>query len=473
MSKVLNIAGAVVAGAAGFQEGQSQRKDAQARQATQAQALKESEARIARQPSVDQAQEKIDIEMNKLRADNQKMMGEQAQDSLNRAISISDVNGEYGHVMDVLKNNEHFSKIYAPLAGMEPMNIGNDADLRLLDNARQEILLKEAEESKVPGEPERTEVGPPEENLEAMAKFWQDRPELLKQHVKTIGTNGTSDVMDMRVFKARNLYYAGKNNDEIKEEIDKVKLEQNKLKLERTKKGLASTPTREESDIQTLATLTDKPKEEVGAAFFQKKIAGVSAGKADVANETTIQLHEKFGGEDKFFETDFSDPKNKRTAAADIRKIVELTGGLSKSDEKELRQAGELMSLASSVSGGLTEESAGMVDNLVNTGRDLFFSNVVDAKRQAAEASYRQFKSNIEKIQANLQVLSDYKDPTLAHYYTSSSQEKVNKVLGELDTILVSLGADPEAFKSEEEKKATAKTASQDRFNKFFKKGAK
>ena len=492
-----SIANALVRGAAGFQRGRANRdanrQQVQDRQALQDQKLAESQSRI--QGDADKSA-RVSLELETLRIENetnkielQKTKGKVAQQALIRALNVAESNGEFSGVVDVLKNDEHFKKIYGPVAGMQPMNIGRDEALRLLEPARQEQLERERAGTGAdvvnPNTPKdlagNRAVGPPIENLEEMAQFWEDRPGLLKQTPKVIGTNGLVEAFDLREFKAKNLYYADKSDEDIQAEVTATNLKKSKIELGRLEQGLSAKPTPAESDIKTQARLTGETEAEVARKREVKRLAGIGSGQADEANLATTSVLDAFDSRGGFFNADFTNLEERVRAQPFIDKIEKNVGSIPKKTKERLQEMSKLLGLADTASkeGGLTPEGTGVFDRFVSKNLDRYVrDNIADQNKSEAEAGLLQFqqimrqnisgsaltgleasfdreasgrlsdklpglvakfKTQVTQLKDELSAIANTNNPILSQFYLGIPTEKVDAIIGRLDKTLKSL----------------------------------
>ncbi len=484
----------------------SNRAIAQAKQDTQASLLKESQDRIARQPSVEQSQQANEAASARDKADIAELTSKQDFREVNKALADSDVNGNFNSLVDVLKTSKSFSGIYRNMAGIEPMNLASEEDLRLLQPAREaEGELQNKPKNDIP-----KDFQP--ENLEEARQFWQDRPELLKQQAKMLRTDGKKTLLNVRAFKGRQGFYADLNKDELKTEIDKVRLEKAKLELEETKNPVIQDTIKQRND-KFIAKETGRDLGNVVDRQFVADTAGIRSGQATEATEATNRIFDSYtGGSTEFFNTDFSIRDNKLKVLPDIRKIEKNLGGISPKIKTRLTALNKLVGLAGGAS-GLTEESTGALDSLLNTGKSFIATEVAEGNRQAAETAYKQFqvlvknavfgtqvtgkeiglsnaavgtlkeklpsvlvkfREQVKQLRDDINSIANLESPILAKFYIGTDQNEVDAIIDRLDDSIVKLGGkptDPSKRQPEptQSKPAQAKSSSaEDDFNAIF-----
>ena len=109
---------------------------------------------------------------------------------------------------------------------------------------------------------------------------------------------------------------------------------------------------------------------------------------AAAENETNAML-DNFGGEEAFFATDFSDPKNFNAAWKYVSKIQKLEGTqLSTEEKKKIGDVRRLISLAGTAS-ELSEDATGFLDTKWSGLKKYVSDNSTDLEAKAAMASFR------------------------------------------------------------------------------------
>jgi len=515
-NKIKNALSGLSQGLGTFERVQSQkaardnnRATAQAKQATQASLLQESQDRIARQPTVDQAQERNRLEGERDKAEIAELTRNQDFKEINKALADSDVNGNFNTLVNVMKTSKSFSGIYRSLAGIEPMNLSSDEDLRLLESVRQ----AEGDEPDKPQNDIPKDFQP--EDLDAARQFWQDRPELLKQQAKMLRTDGKKTLLDVRAFKGRQGFFAEMNKEQLTTEINKVRLEKAQLDL----KNAQNPTTKETSDIQNskfVAETTGRSLKNVVDRQFVANTAGIKSGQATEASEATTRIFDSFkGGSTEFFNTDFSNRNNKLKVLSEVRKIEKNLGGIDTKIKGRLSSLNKLLGLAGGVT-GLTEESTGLFDSFLNDTKKFINEDVAEGDRQTAEASYRQFqvlmkndvfgsqltggeigisnkavgtlkeklpsvlikfREQVKQIRDDISSIANLQDPILSKFYIGTDQDEVDAIISRLDDSIVKLGGFPtkpsnNATQSEPNKPATTtkfkSQSAEESFNDIF-----
>lgn len=100
-----------------------------------------------------------------------------------------------------------------------------------------------------------------------------------------------------------------------------------------------------------------------------------------------VQLTDKFGGEDAFFSTDFSDPKKQRDAMPLVNEIEQLTNQIpSQATLEDITEIRQLISLADPAS-QLTAAQTGIIDKPLNDVKKTIFDNLSDTEATSAYAA--------------------------------------------------------------------------------------
>ncbi len=177
------------------------------------------------------------------------------------------------------------------------------------------------------------------------------------------------------------------------------------------------------------------------------------------ADDFTNELVTMYGGEDKFFATDFSDPKEYNKAYRQIVKIEQLEGTeLSEADKKKIGDIRKLIALGDPAK-ELTGAETGLVDKTLGDLNKFLSDEVKGAKAKSTYAAFRNSVRNalfgsalteaeIKSFNEAYGTLGNKLGPVLAQFETSLMQ-----VQAELDSVSnlmnpysakVRLGADQE-----------------------------
>ena len=193
----------------------------------------------------------------------------------------------------------------------------------------------------------------------------------------------------------------------------------------------------------------------------QKEQAG-----ADEAVQTMI---EKAGGEDEFFELDFSKPRLRRKYERDIERLERLGKvELSNTEKKELEYINQLTSLGQPGS-TLTEKETGIIDRLIKDTKKYVSDEVEGIDATSAYAAFRntirhalfgsvltegeiksfneqfgtlkqqtgpilaQFRTALEQVRNKLETISETNNSYVIKFRTGRSQEELNNTIDALD----------------------------------------
>ena len=201
----------------------------------------------------------------------------------------------------------------------------------------------------------------------------------------------------------------------------------------------------------------------------KEKNAPNSVKEADAANAATTELQDAFGG--KFYETDFTDPNNRRLAQPYIRTIEKTTGAkFSEEDKRQFRLARQLVGLGGRAGTAITPEETGLIDSMLSNVQSYISDSVSDGKQGvAAYESFRnvvrnalfgsaltgaeidafnkaagtlgqqqgpvlaKFMEQLKIVRDNLSGVAQMNDEVLSHYYLGADQEKVSDIIYALD----------------------------------------
>lgn len=189
------------------------------------------------------------------------------------------------------------------------------------------------------------------------------------------------------------------------------------------------------------------------------KTEGTTATQKDLnaAAKTTEDMLASWGGEDKFFATDFTDSKNFNKAYKDIVKIESLEGTkLTADDKKAITDVRELLSLTGPAS-KLTEAQTGLLDSTLSSAMKYATEEVGGT---AATSAYNAFRNSVrnalygatlsptevEAFNSAFGTLGQKAGPVLQQFITGLAQVKAKlestKQLGNPYSMHVRLGGD-------------------------------
>lgn len=187
------------------------------------------------------------------------------------------------------------------------------------------------------------------------------------------------------------------------------------------------------------------------------------------ADEAINRLVERAGGEDEFFELDFSVPRIRRKYERDIEKLERLGKlELSAAEKKELEYINQLIALGEPGS-TLTAKETGVIDRLVkdtkkyitdetegidatsayaafrNTIRHALFGSVLTegeiksfneqfgTLKQQTGPILAQFRTALEQVRNKLETIVDTNNSYVMKFRTGKSQEELDRIIDALD----------------------------------------
>lgn len=107
------------------------------------------------------------------------------------------------------------------------------------------------------------------------------------------------------------------------------------------------------------------------------------------AEDKTVTLLSEFGGEEDFYNTDFTDPKNYRKAYPLVNAIEQLEGtDLSEQDKKNITDIRQLVALGDPAS-KLTSDQTGLLDSNLKELQKYFQTSVKGTSAKSAYAAFR------------------------------------------------------------------------------------
>lgn len=263
----------------------------------------------------------------------------------------------------------------------------------------------------------------------------------------------------LEAWRARANAKQGTTNENIDQGVinDTRKLDQNDRQLSQKDVEL-----QQQTDANNLKLLEIQAKLKTdGKTATQKDL--------DAAAETTNNMLQEFGGEEQFFNTDFSDPKAYNKAYKSMVRIEKLEGTqLSEEDKKSINNMRGLITLANPAI-KLTTGQTGLLDSSLNTVKKyvsdevggvaatsayaafrnsvrnaLFGSALTEGEIKAFNEAYgvlgqkavpvlQQFKTNLEQVKAKLQSTQGLMNPYSAQIRLGADAKKMTAIIDSLD----------------------------------------
>jgi len=421
LGKALNVA---AQGATAYQQRRDDRYKIQHQAAEDVLATKRAQAQS--EPG------NVEAEVQALRVQNDNLVNTAAKTASYDAFRSYSADGDPRHINRVFKEHPRLRELAGNVLSVEKIDLANDQ--RLLQKEGMDLTLFQK----------------PDFDPEAFSH----------RFLKATLPDGTKRVVDMQ----KAMIGSGYANYATNEELD--------LMLKRAKlfgKDKEGTPSALEKKTQYLTSLGLGTEQEIAGSLYQAETAGVTPGKLQIAGQAEQKLQETFG--DKYFDTDFTDRKNRIKASPYIR-VIEQAGGeeLAAADRADLKEINALISSGLTVAEELTPEATGALDNLTNNIRKYIEDEAVDATEgRAAYSAYRnallrafggtamspdevanfnaafgtlaqkypavisQFKQAITQTKAKLETVARLNNPYLAQYYVGSSLDDVDIILTRLD----------------------------------------
>lgn len=306
-----------------------------------------------------------------------------------------------------------------------------------------------------------------------------------RRYVKSRLANGTWKVTDMQ-----NVYAGTGFNKYLSEEELQKQLAQAKV-TKALKSGDDSTAMMRNADAVAEAEqriAADKAagrqpsvKDKRLVQFGNAEVAGTTPARADIAEDTTSELLETFGGEDQFFNTDFSDRKNFTKAWPKISKIMRVEGSeLTTSDRAAIHSIRELTVLGEPGS-SLTAQQTGLLDRMLTSAKKyvsdetdgidatsayytfrnsvrhaLYGAALTGAEIQSFHDAFgtlgqklgpvlQQFKTSLTQVKAKLDSIANLNNPYVTQVLLGADQQQMDQMLVAIEERLDYLnGMDPD-----------------------------
>ena len=192
----------------------------------------------------------------------------------------------------------------------------------------------------------------------------------------------------------------------------------------------------------------------------------------EAAEQAQSKLVADFGGEDEFFNTDFSEPKNFRKAINSVERMEKLAGiKYDAAERKSLQDINSLLTLGPP-SAKLTSKETGLIDSFMKGVREYVSDNVEGTGATSAYNTFRnsvrhalygaaltdaeiksfnqafgtlgqqlgpvltKLRTSIGQVRSKLNTIARLGNPYIAQVRIGTSQEHVDKIISALDSRL-------------------------------------
>ena len=415
--------------------------------------------------SLQQMQRKEDAGIPQMQIDNQAAELQQVQGKLAKQATYQTFDaymqdGDISHFNRMYEENPVIQKMDPSIARYDKVDLKSTADLKLLqDNGVTADMLQHI-----------------------------DPEALQKRFVKITSKDGTQKIGDLQMSMAGSGYLQYKSEQQRKEVVDKLSLDKTtaEIKLKQAQahyyanRGLGGgsggggsgggggRPTADMINARAVGEAQKRidagqgtPADHALIQLHTEKIAGNTPGKSAEAQQTSQALFDNFGGEQKYYNTNFNDPIARRKAAPYVMKIEALTGEqLTSQDKNKLDDIRALIALANPA-GKITAEQTGLVDSLVGTAKKYVdeqgpntvatsaysafrnsvrhamygstlteaeitsFNDAFGTKSQKLGPVLEQFVTSLQQVQSKLASVSANMNPVVAQYRLGMDQAKI------------------------------------------------
>ena len=433
---------AITTALTGFLQGREERQAAQIKKA-------QGDAQLAKLKHIESTgsiQQQIDIANQK----NNALAIQMSRQNTYRALDAYSVDGDPRHLNDVMREDPMLKTKFPDTSMLSKIDLEND----------KQII---AQAQNIP-------LGVFDDPITAKAAS--------NRFLKVVSQDGTVSILDMQNVYAGTGYTRQLNNKKLERllklsKISKLFSMPKSGALERDAKAVAAAKERiaEAETIGEEPTITDL---EI-VKFGKKAVAGVKPGQSGEIEDRTKQLVKKFGGEDKFFKTNFGNDKNFRKAYSDIAAIERL-----EHVEYSTREKTDLNNIRMLIAMGdpgrkLTGDETGIIDNTLLGVKKYLSDNVTGLAATSAYAAFRntvrhslfgaaltkaeidsfkeafgtlkqqlgpalqQFKTALVQVRAKLESISRMKNPYSAHVRLGVDEFKLDQIINSIDTRIAAL----------------------------------
>jgi len=425
------IANGIAAGLKGYVSGMMQgeqlkreRERAQQQKALMDLRLQEAQYNLAAKPPIDDVQHQYELKMQLLEQQTQDALNQLAKKDTYEAFRAYNADGDVEHINRAIQGNRVLQNLYPDLARVDMVDPQGDLP-----------LIKQAG------------LSPEDVN----------DPNFKHRYVKVTRKDGTKYLMDMHQLQAATGYLKHATQEELDLAIKKATLA-SKMR------GKQYSPSAYGKFVQDYKKYhPDATQEEIDAAYGARERTSKQKD-LDAAQQYTNELLQEFGGEDGFFNTDFSRRENLTKAYKYLTAIEKLEGvEFSEAEKKKLDDIRTLIALGDPAS-KLSPEQTGLLDSTLHQVKKYIYDNVDGVEASSAYAAFRnsvrnalfgsaltdseiksfneafgtlgnqtgpvlqQFKTALSQVEAKLDSIATMKNPYSAHIRLGADQAKLRKI---------------------------------------------
>lgn len=396
--------------------------------------------------------EVIKAQVATVKAENEELLAKISKRAAFDAFKMYSETGSVKHLKNLIKEFPNLKDVFNPgtgeLASIEPINLEND----------KSILAQAG--IKIPSTQELTRnphVDPAPKGPNDFNPF---------SHLKIIKADGNAELLNMRTLFAGTGYLKQVRDEELDFLIRQKELFGTASKDNFAPGGL-------QKDAEFVSNTLGQPIEAVTNSLFKDKIGGNVLGQQDEVDTAIVNMEETFGGQENYFNTDFSLLDNRVKAEPFIRRIERIGGvNFNSKDRTDIKELNSLVSLADIGAEKLTPKVTGVFDSTFRGVKNYLFEEVdeVDAVRaQSAYSAFRntirhalfgsaltatevqsfkeafgtikqkypavvtQFQTALEQVKSKLSTIAQLNNPYLSHYYMGKSAGEVDEIITRLD----------------------------------------
>lgn len=376
---------------------------------------------------------------------NEQLLKQGAKRDLYDSFDLYRADGNTEHINRALHTNEALKQAFPDVVAIDRLHPDADRDLMHRENLPADIMTD---------------------------------PNMQKRFVRITKPDGTKTIADMVTVYGALGYTQHKSAQDLERMLKESQIARN-LRTGTSKGSSATAMLKNSREYAAAQSRIDAGQgtaaDEAFVRFAEKDLAGTTPGKMDLAEDATAKLLSLFGNEDKFFEADFTDPKNYRKAYPLVARIEKLEGAeFSAETKRELRNIAALNALGKPGT-KIGADETGLIDSIFLKTKKYMSDEVGGIEATSAYSAFRnsvrhalygsaltatevasfneafgtlgqklgpvlqQFKTAITQVKGKLESIARMSNPYTAKVRLGVDQEAVDDMILALDERLAKL----------------------------------
>ena len=290
-----------------------------------------------------------------------------------------------------------------------------------------------------------------------------------RSHLKVIDANGNARIQDIRMDMAGAGYFQYLDDQELDRLIKESKL----FGDGDGDKKYAPGSLEKDADYLARQGIEGGDQTKIADNLYKDRIGGNAVYQQQQADMAVEGVFNQFGGEDEYFNTDFSVTKNRVSAERYIRRLEKYGGvDIPAADRADYKEIATLIKTGSIAANKLTPEVTGAFDSVYRNVKNYVVDNVDEVDQIVAQSAYasfrntmrhalfgsaltdteissfneafgtikekypavvKQFVTALEQTKSKIESIYSLNNPILTKYYFNKSAEDVAIIIRELD----------------------------------------